>query len=174
MLKPVDGFFGHYSITEDGRVWSHRRTARGRDNSQRAIGGRWLRPVLVKGYPVVHLAAVDGSGISNFYVHRLVAITWGADIVEDGNVVNHKNGQKAEAGVSNLEWCTQSYNVAHAYANGLRTQRRRFTRAEVDAIRAARRSGETFRSLAERFHASVSTIWLAAENKTYDQGLKNV
>lgn len=35
-------------------------------------------------------------------------------------VINHKNGIKIDNEVSNLEWCTQSHNLKHAFRTGLR------------------------------------------------------
>ena len=51
-------------------------------------------------------------------LHRLVAETY---IPNPHNlpVVNHRDGNKDECVVTNLEWCTYSYNNLHAYDNGL-------------------------------------------------------
>jgi len=47
-------------------------------------------------------------------VHRLVAIAF---IQNDNNYkcVNHKDGNRHNNNVSNLEWCTHSYNSLHSF-----------------------------------------------------------
>ena len=52
-------------------------------------------------------------------VHRLVAESFLGGPHPDLQV-NHKNGVKDDTRVVNLEWCTGSENVKHAYATGIR------------------------------------------------------
>jgi hypothetical protein len=53
-----------------------------------------------------------------FKLHRIVAITF-LENAEDKKIVNHKDGNKLNARLSNLEWVTPSENSIHAYENGL-------------------------------------------------------
>lgn len=54
----------------------------------------------------------------HYAVHRLVAETYLPNPKQYPEV-NHKNGDKTNNTVYNLEWCTASYNVRHSYDTGL-------------------------------------------------------
>lgn len=50
--------------------------------------------------------------------HRLVAQTFLTN-PQNYKQINHKDGNKTNNSVDNLEWCDSSYNNAHAYQSGL-------------------------------------------------------
>lgn len=52
-------------------------------------------------------------------VHRLVAEHFIKKENKNHNIVNHKDGDKTNNNIKNLEWCTQKENVAHAINNHL-------------------------------------------------------
>lgn len=101
MWKPIDGFDGRYEVSECGLVRNMR--------TQRVLKPRPAGA----GYMQVCLGAGNYS-----YVHRLVA---GAFIPNPEGLpqVNHLDGDKKNNARENLEWCSRSRNLKHAYETGL-------------------------------------------------------
>ena len=55
----------------------------------------------------------------SFKVSRLVLMTFYPILTPELYQANHKNGNKSENGIWNLEWTTQIENIYHAYMTGL-------------------------------------------------------
>jgi hypothetical protein len=100
--KDVVGYEGYYQISNLGRVKSLPRT-----NSKypETILKQWY---IRKGYLQCQLSVNNIK--KAFYVHRLVAIAF---IHNPDNLpyINHKDEIKSNNNASNLEWCTNIYNI---------------------------------------------------------------
>tara|TARA_R110000868_G_scaffold54175_1_gene169627 strand:- start:44 stop:556 length:513 start_codon:yes stop_codon:yes gene_type:complete len=97
--------YPNYSITEDGVIFSN-------------ITNKVLTPFNSNGYLRIGLSKDNKR--KKFLVHRLIAEAF---IPNDKNnlLINHKDGNKMNNHISNLEWCTYSENLKHAYKIGLYT-----------------------------------------------------
>ena len=80
-----------------------------------------------KGYLRVRLFCEDGKR-RTFKVHRLVAEAF-IENPKNKLYVNHKDGDKTNNIIENLEWVTASENVKHAYEIGLNEKKRELCRA---------------------------------------------
>lgn len=78
-------------------------------------------------YPMVRLI----SGL--VFVHRLIAIAF---IPNPDNLpfVNHKDGNKGNFSIDNLEWCTTRQNIDHAMATGLVRRGKKIHTSVLDEI----------------------------------------
>lgn len=78
---------------------------------------RLLKPSYV-GNGYLHVTLSNENGRSQKSVHRLVAKEF-IDNPRGCDTVNHIDGNPSNNCVKNLEWCTQSENMKHAYRIGL-------------------------------------------------------
>lgn len=70
------------------------------------------------GYHEVLLS--ENGKTKNYLVHRLIAKTFIKN-PDNKPFVNHKDGNKLNNSIENLEWCTRSENTTHSYKNGLQS-----------------------------------------------------
>jgi hypothetical protein len=56
-----------------------------------------------------------------YFIHRALMFCF-SEIDENKTFVNHKDGNKLNNCLSNLEWCTKSDNTKHAYELGLKKE----------------------------------------------------
>ena len=103
--KDIKGYEWKYQVSNYGRVKSL--------NYRRTGNERLLKPIL---QPTGYLFVMLCKPLKNFFIHRLVAEAF---IPNPDNLpqVNHKDEDKTNNHVDNLEWCTQLYNLNYGSRN---------------------------------------------------------
>ncbi len=122
--KDIKGYEGLYQISSDGRVkslpflqrYTHWITGKElfRQTKERILTVN----IINSGYAVIQLWKNDKA--RPFLIHRLVAEYFLESPPKQ--TVNHKDGNKLNNSVDNLEWASYSENHNHAVANGLNMQ----------------------------------------------------
>lgn len=81
---------------------------------------RYLKPTLSgRNLSYLTVPLYKGNGKSErFYLHRLLAEHF-LEKIDGKNHVNHKDGNKTNNTIENLEWCTLFENNKHAQEKGL-------------------------------------------------------
>ena len=94
--KDCKGYEGKYQVSDQGRIWSIKTQ-------------RYLKPYIMKnGYSQVTLMAINGK-CKKELIHRLVALAF-LDNSQGLPQVNHKDENKSNNCLTNLEWCDGKYN----------------------------------------------------------------
>lgn len=123
--KDIPNYEGLYQISNLGNVKSLK-FGKERILKPRYEGGGYVQVGLHK----------EGGG-KNFKVHRLVMLAF---VSESDLHVNHINGIKSDNRLENLEYCTRSENIQHAFKIGLipkgqKHGQSKLTRACVERIK---------------------------------------
>ncbi len=111
--RDIEGFDGFYQISNTGKV-------RSQGDNRGNKSGKWrLRSLSANhdGYLKVRLIRKDKDRTCR--VHILVAKAFITN-PNNFNTVNHKDGDKTNNNVDNLEWADRSQQMVHAYKLGLK------------------------------------------------------
>lgn len=100
-------------------------------------------------------------------IHRLVLSTYNP-ILENLDV-NHKDGNKENNHLNNLEWVSKSQNTQHAHENGLFSSRDKLTKEQVLEIktRIEKENHETYTQISKDFGVRPSIISKIARGQLY-------
>lgn len=117
MWKNIKGYEDTYEISDAGIIRSKDRMCVDSKGRKRFRHGQVLNPdIAPNGYYRITLA--KGGKRVQKYLHRLLAEYF----IPNPNglpQVNHKDGNKLNCKIENLEWVTVQENVIHAYKHGL-------------------------------------------------------
>lgn len=98
--KDIKGYEGLYSVSNRGRIKNAKRILKPSNNGN--------------GYMLIGLRKRGKR--KNFYIHRLVALAF-IENPENKPVINHKDYNRKNNDVNNLEWITVKENVNYSINN---------------------------------------------------------
>jgi hypothetical protein len=133
--RAVKGWEGLYEVSDLGRVRSLPRVVPKKDGKFYTCKGGLLNQFKSHDYYVVRLRYCAGGLVE--FVHRLVAEAF----VPNPNaypIVNHKDEDTYNNIPSNLEWCTNLYNLNYGGARerAINTLKRKYRTNEIQSTRS--------------------------------------
>ena len=137
---------GDYEITRNGEIYSLKH------NKRKLIKGY----IDKYGYRRV-LLHICGKR-KKYFVHRLVAMKY----IENPNnlpQVNHKDGNKLNNNVENLEWVTAKQNIQHAIKNNLR-EANNSSKLNINQVKEIKKLflTKSMKEIASMYNVSLSCI----------------
>lgn len=159
--KDIKHYEGWYQVSNKERVKSLQREIIFSSGSVRLQNSKLLKPRIANGYLGVTLT--KNSMAKTISVHRLVAESFIPNPKNKPHV-NHKDGNKLNNHLYNLEWSTSKENIQHSWANNLSSPRRgercTWSILKDSDILEIREMGKsvTRKELAEKYGVSASFI----------------
>jgi len=157
--KDIPGYEGLYQISNNGGVKRMPKNTVTITGKIRIHKLKILKPSTdSRGYSQTCLFKLGIGKIVS--VHRFVAITF-IENTENKPQINHKDGNKKNNHVDNLEWCTNTENMQHAVRNKLmaRGEENGISKLNELQVRVIKKTfGITQEEIAEYFCVHRSTI----------------
>lgn len=143
----VPGIYDYYMISNFGRVYNK-------------FSGKFIKPTVGDfGYESVCVATC--YGYPPVLIHRMVMLAFYPIENADQMQVNHKDGNKTNNSILNLEWCTPKENIAHSFKTGLHeyTYSAKITEEQIIQICEMLKTGQyTAKEIADRFGIGTTAI----------------
>lgn len=154
--KDVVGYEGKYQVSNLGRLRSRFKIR----NPVKRKDGYWHAKLRIKGVEKVKL------------IHRLVAESFligRPDQLE----VNHKDGDRANSNLSNLEWVTRGENAKHAFKflgksnRGEKNPRNKIPESEIKLLRTFKNNKASREFFSKRYGILPSSVTGIINRRTW-------
>jgi hypothetical protein len=156
--------FTKYFVTRDGRLWNNKL-------------GKFMKLQDKKGY--LHVQLNENGKREYKSIHRLVAEAYIPN-PDNKRTVNHKDSDKHNNNVDNLEWSTDGENIKHSYENGVRENQkkicaqngmtmRKFSESDIKEIYSKRKNKIKIQDIANSYSVHRETISRILRGITYKE-----
>lgn len=163
-LKDVVGYEGYYKISDEGVLHSVERYIDHPICGKQFVASRIMKVYEDQdGYYCVNIQR--GNKEQHVRIHRLVAQAFIPN-PENKPQVNHKDGNKKNNHVDNLEWCTNRENVHHAIKTGLKRPQTPSSSKRNKRLRCIE-TGQVFESINEASRVLGVSSW-TIESRVYN------
>lgn len=161
VIKDIKGFEGRYTISNLGIVRS-------------LLTGKIMKPYVTKfGYARVNLRIAHSRDYKSYFVHRLVAFAF-LENKDNLAEVNHKDCNRLNNRVDNLEWMSKEDNIRYSFTHGnasnkgLKNPNAKLDLNDIKAIRSLKATNRFYDTqIAKLFRVSSSTINKIVNNEIW-------
>jgi len=158
----IKGYEGYYKISNEGIIYSVDRIITNSLGRTYFLKGQKIKPINHStGYHVIRLS--KNGKTKTHRVHRVIA----ENLIENPEgkpYVNHKDGNRCNNPVNNLEWVTAQENTDHAILNslfkpeGFSNAFCRFTIKDAYDMLRLKEDGYLFKDIAKLYYCHPSTV----------------
>ena len=131
--RNIVGYEGCYQVSNLGRVKGLNRKVNGMYDNKIVVKECILKPTSNRGY--LSVGFNGNKKYKRYRVHRIVLSAFTGVYINSEKQVNHKNGNKSDNRLENLEWCTARENIDHALSNGFRSKDNRGSKVKVSKLK---------------------------------------
>jgi len=173
LWKEISEYEGLYSVSSLGRVKSIQREVLYSNGRTHIVKEKILKQEISKTTKMKRVTLSKQCSVERFLVHRLV----GKEFIpnpENKSQINHIDGDRLNNTITNLEWCTGSENMMHAYKTNLQTALKeqkcpsaKLEWCDIHEIRDSFKSGITVKTLKTKFNVSEENIRHILRNSTW-------
>jgi len=158
--RDVVGYEGHYQVSNLGNIRSCDRVVPNRWGNGQPRKGKLMKPgSSPNGYRIIVL---QKKGIVKYQtVHRTVMLAFTPN-PENKSQINHKDGNKENNSVENIEWATEAENKKHAIDTGLfcaKGEKNPKAKLSESKVRCIRLSNVPVKELAGIYDVDIHTIY---------------
>lgn len=171
--RDIPGFEGFYQASSRGLIRSIDRYVTGKNGRTQLCKGRILAPFQGTTCNYLSVQFSVNNRPSKHLIHRLIAITFLGLDKESELEVNHKDGNRKNNAVTNLELVTHQENIDHSVRTGLKRDygechaHAKISNAQAEEMRKMWRNGVMQKDIAENFGVSKQLVNCVVNYKTY-------